>query len=68
MENLNEAVVVDAPGTIGIGVGRYLEPIASRGEKEPVFQSSIWFPVSCLEEAQECAKVTGLVLKENVTL
>lgn len=61
-------IEVPAIGTIGIGVGEYLDPIFSRGETEPVFHSKIWFPLEAREDAEEFAEYTGFALRENVPL
>jgi len=62
-------VNVPAPGTLGIGVGRLLEPIPERGE-DPAghFQSVVWFPYEARQDAEEFAAASGWVLREGVAL
>lgn len=56
-------------GTLGIGVGRLLEPIIERGE-DPAghFQSTVWFPYAERADAEAYAAEHGLVLREGVPL
>lgn len=67
-DDLLKDVVAPPVGTLGIGVGNYFDPIFSRGETEPVFQSTVWFPFTELAEAQDFATATGLELVENIPL
>ena len=65
----DDIIVVPAPGTIGIGVGRLLDPIIERGE-DPAghFESVVWFPADQKADAEEFAAHTGWVVREGVAL